>query len=125
MPLLLDTCIVYDWLMDELKNQDWIAQIQIQGAIVSAVSVWEMAIKNGLGKMPLPSIFIASDIAAQGFQWLNISPFHAQTVLSLDNHHKDPFDRLLIAQAKYEALRIVTYDGIFQNYLEDVIILKK
>jgi len=51
-----------------------------------------MAIKNGLGKMPLPSEHIAEDIEAQGFQWLNITPYHAQTVLELGDHHKDPFD---------------------------------
>jgi PIN domain nuclease of toxin-antitoxin system len=125
MALLLDTCIVYDWLMDEINNPDWINRIQTEGAIVSAVSVWEMAIKNGLGKMPLPSISIAAEIEAQGFQWLNITPFHAQTVLKLAHHHKDPFDRLLIAQSLYEGLSIVTYDGIFQDYIDTVILLKK
>jgi PIN domain nuclease of toxin-antitoxin system len=125
MALLLDTCIVYDWLMEEINDPYWISRIQTEGAIVSAVSVWEMAIKNGLGKMPLPSLAIAADIEAQGFQWLNISAFHAQTVLELAHHHKDPFDRLLIAQSKYEGLQIVTYDAIFQEYLDTVILLKK
>lgn len=125
MALLLDTCIVYDWLMEEINDPYWISRIQTEGAIVSAVSVWEMAIKNGLGKMPLPSLAIAADIEAQGFQWLNITAFHAQTVLELAHHHKDPFDRLLIAQSKYEGLQIVTYDAIFQDYLDTVIVLKK
>jgi PIN domain nuclease of toxin-antitoxin system len=125
MALLLDTCIVYDWLMEEIHDPYWVNRIQTEGAIVSAVSVWEMAIKNGLGKMPLPSLAIAADIEAQGFQWLNITAFHAQTVLELAHHHKDPFDRLLIAQSKYEALQIVTYDAIFQDYLDTVILLKK
>ena len=125
MRLLLDTCIVYDWLMGEIKDHSGIERIQAEGAIVSSVSVWEMAIKNGLGKMALPSIHIAEDIEAQGFQWLNITPYHAQTLLELDVHHKDTFDRLLIAQAKYEALRIVTYDTVFQEYLDDVLIIRK
>ena len=125
MALLLDTCIVYDWLMEEINDPYWISRIQTEGAIVSAVSVWEMAIKNGLGKMPLPSLAIAADIEAQGFQWLNITAFHAQTVLELAHHHKDPFDRLLIAQSQYEGLQIVTYDAIFQDYLDTVILLKK
>jgi len=59
------------------------------------------------------------------FQWLNISPYHAQTVLELDDHHKDPFDRLLIAQAKYEKLCIVTYDAVFQDYLDNVLFIRK
>ncbi|MCX7094789.1 MAG: type II toxin-antitoxin system VapC family toxin [Methylobacter sp.] len=125
MRLLLDTCIVYDWLMGEIKHRPIIEQIQAEGALVSTVTVWEMAIKNGLGKMTLPSRHIAEDIAAQGFQWLNITPYHAQTVLELGDHHKDPFDRLLIAQAKYEKLRIVTYDAIFQDYLDEVLFIRK
>ena len=75
--------------------------------------------------MPLPSAHIAEDIEAQGFQWLTITPYNAQSVLELGDHHKDPFDRLLIAQAKYEALCIVTYDAVFQNYLDDVIGIRK
>jgi PIN domain nuclease of toxin-antitoxin system len=125
MRLLLDTCIVYDWLMGEIKHPPIIKQIQAEGALISSVTVWEMAIKNGLGKMALPSQHIAEDIEAQGFQWLNITPYHAQTVLELSDHHKDPFDRLLIAQAKYEKLRIVTYDAVFQDYLDDVFFIRK
>jgi PIN domain nuclease of toxin-antitoxin system len=125
MRLLLDTCIVYDWLMGEIKDRPSIERIQTEGAIVSSVSVWEMAIKNGLGKMPLPSAQIAEDIEAQGFQWLHITPYHAQSLLELGDYHKDPFDRLLIAQAKHEALCIVTYDTVFQNYLDDVIVIRK
>ena len=124
MRLLLDTCIVYDWLMDEIKHRPSIERIQAEGALVSSVSVWEMAIKNSLGKMALPSLRIAEDIEAQGFQWLTISPYHAQTVLELGGHHKDPFDRLLIAQAKYEKLCIVTYDAVFQDYLDDVLFIR-
>jgi PIN domain nuclease of toxin-antitoxin system len=125
MRLLLDTCIVYDWLMGKIKHRPIIEQIQAEGALVSSVTVWEMAIKNGLGKMALPSERIAEDIEEQGFQWLNITPYHAQTVLELGDHHKDPFDRLLIAQAKYETLRIVTYDTVFQDYLDDVLVIRK
>ncbi|CAG7856180.1 hypothetical protein MCAMS1_00577 [biofilm metagenome] len=125
MPLLLDTCIVYDWLMGEIADQPLIARIQAEGAIASSVSVWEMAIKHGLGKMLLPSVKIAEDIEAQGFQWLAISPFHAQAVLELEMFHKDPFDRLLIAQACYENLQIATYDSVFQMYPADAMILKK
>ena len=125
MPLLLDTCIIYDWMMGALKDPSCIEKIQSEGGLVSSVAVWEMAIKNGLGKLPLPSAQIAQDIESQGFQWLNISPYHTQAILELPAHHKDPFDRLLIAQAKYEALRVVSYDSIFKSYLDDVWIIKK
>ncbi len=125
MTLLLDTCIVYDWLMGEFADLRLIERIQTEGALVSAVAVWEMAIKAGLGKLDLPSAQVAEDIAAQGFQWLPVTPFHAQAVLSLGAYHKDPFDRLLIAQARCEGLQILTYDQVFRHYLEDVLVLDK
>lgn len=123
MRLLLDTCIIYDWMMDTLTHQPTIQLIEQSGAFVSAVSVWEMAIKHGLGKMPLPSRNIAEDIQAQGFAWLNVTPYHAQAILELAHHHKDPLDRLLIAQAQCEVMRIVTYDGLFREYLADTVII--
>ncbi len=123
MRRLLDTCIIYDWMMGTLAHQQTIQLIEQSGAFVSAVSVWEMAIKHGLGKMPLPSRNIVEDIKAQGFAWLNITPYHAQAVLELAHHHKDPFDRLLIAQAQCEAMRIVTYDSLFTEYLADTILI--
>jgi PIN domain nuclease of toxin-antitoxin system len=52
-------------------------------------------------------------------------PYHAQGLLELKGHHKDPFDRLLITQAKHETLRIVTYDAVFQNYLDDILLIWK
>ncbi|MGH8474895.1 MAG: type II toxin-antitoxin system VapC family toxin [Methylococcales bacterium] len=125
MRLLLDTCIVYDWLMAEIRDRALIEQIQTEGAIVSTVSIWEMTIKNGLGKMPLPSTRISEDIHAQGFHCWNITPTHVQALFELGSFHKDPFDRLLIAVAKCEKLKIVTYDTIFQDYLDDVLIVRK
>ncbi len=125
MRLLLDTCIVYDWLMGRIVAHEIVEKIQQQGAFVSAVSVWEMTIKNALGKLPLPTPAIAEDIEAQGFQWLNITPYHAQSIQHLPKWHNDPFDRLLIAQAKFENLHLVTYDRVFQSYLDELIVLEK
>jgi PIN domain nuclease of toxin-antitoxin system len=110
--------------MGTITDEQTIDRIVTQGALVSPISVWEMVIKHGLGKMHLPSRQIAADIEAQGFQWLNINPYHAQTVLQLAGHHKDPFDRMLIAQATHESLSIVTYDAIFQRYLADALIVR-
>lgn len=118
MRLLLDTCIVYDWLMGIIENGPVIERIQAEGAFVSAVSVWEMAIKSALGKLTLPSIGIAEEIESQGFRLLPITAYQAQGILARDNHHKDPFDRLLIAQAKYEDMLLVTYDTMFAKYLD-------
>jgi PIN domain nuclease of toxin-antitoxin system len=117
MRLLLDTCILYDWMMDALADADVVALVQDAGAFVSAVSVWEIAIKHALGKMPLRSRRIVEDIGAQGFGWINVTPLHAQAALELPAHHKDPFDRLLIAQAQCEGMQILTYDRLFLDYL--------
>ena len=71
MRLLLDTCILYDWIMDALTDPETVALIQQTGAFVSAVVVWEMSIKHALGKITLPSRRIVEDVGAQGFGWLN------------------------------------------------------
>lgn len=125
MHLLLDTCIAYDWLMGRIEPLWLIEKIQREGAFVSTVSVCEMAIKNGLGKLPLPTQAIADEVESQVFQRLNMTPFHAQTLQQLATHHKDPFDLLLIAQAKCESLQIATYDRTFRAYLEDVLFIEK
>ncbi len=83
-----------------------------------------MAIQHGLGKLPLPSRQIVAEVGAQGFGWLNITPGHAQAVLDLAAHHKDRFDRLLIAQAQCESTRMVTDDRLFQDDLPDTIIVR-
>ena len=124
MRLLLDTCILYDWMMGAMTDPEAVRSIQQAGAWVSAVSIWEMAIKHGLGKLPLPSRQIVAEVGAQGFGWLNITPGHAQAVLDLAAHHKDPFDRLLIAQAQCEGMRMVTYDRLFQDYLPDTLLVR-
>lgn len=122
MRLLLDTCVVYDWLMGEIKNAELEALIRTEDAYVSPVSIWEMAIKYRIGKLKLPTAHVVSDISDQGFAWIAVRPSHAQAVFSLPSLHRDPFDLLLVAQAKAEVMRIVTYDAIFSRYLKDAII---
>lgn len=78
-----------------------------------------------MGKLNLPSHNIVSDIEDQGFSWLNITPDHTQAILELKNLHKDPFDCLLIAQASYENMRIVTYDELFVQYLSNTLLVKR
>ena len=117
--LLLDTCIVYDWLMGELRDEGVIKTVRREGARVSAVVVWEMAIKHALGKLPLPTTDLVTEVEAHGFDWLAIEPRHAQAVLTMPAHHRDPFDRLLIAQANVEEMRVVTYDTVFCAYRAD------
>ena len=121
MRLLLDTGILYDWMMGAMTDTEAVRSIQQAGAGVSAVSIREMAIQHGLGKLPLPSRQIVAEVGAQGFGWLNITPGHAQAVLDLAAHHKDPFDRWLIVQAQCAGMRTVTDDRLFQDDLPDTL----
>jgi PIN domain nuclease of toxin-antitoxin system len=122
MRLLLDTCIVYDWLMGEFKDLATSTLIQTEDAYVSPVSMWEMAIKHRIGRLLLPTTDVEAAIAEQGFGWMPVQPAHAQALFALPALHRDPFDLLLIAQAKAEGMRVVTYDSIFADYLADTII---
>jgi PIN domain nuclease of toxin-antitoxin system len=83
--------------------------------IVSAVSVWEIAIKRSIGKLPAPEDVIER-IEEAGAELLTITARHADAVAALPFHHRDPFDRLLIAQARLEGCAILTSDRAFPAY---------
>lgn len=85
------------------------------GALVSIASLWEIAIKAALGKLKAPDD-LPRRVEELGFELLPITADHAWHVRSLPNHHGDPFDRLLIAQAQVERLAIVTADPAFGAY---------
>jgi PIN domain nuclease of toxin-antitoxin system len=76
---------------------------------VSAASVWEIAIKSALGKVQVPEDLLVA-IEETGFTELGITSFHAEKAGYLPLHHRDPFDRMLVAQAQAEGLTIVTKD---------------
>lgn len=85
----------------------------------SAASCWEIAIKFALGKLPLPEPpagYVPKRISSSGVESLPVQPTHALRVASLPMHHRDPFDRLLIAQAQVEKLILVTADRKFEPY---------
>lgn len=87
--------------------------------LVSIASCWEIAIKAGLGKLDLgePSTsFLPREIARNNFELLPISLTHATMVEGLVLHHRDPFDRLLVAQAIVEGLPMVSGDAVFDQY---------
>jgi PIN domain nuclease of toxin-antitoxin system len=83
--------------------------------VVSAVSVWEIAIKRAIGKLTAPDDVIER-IEEAGGELLSITPRHAHATAALPLHHRDPFDRLLIAQAQMERCAIVSGDGAFPAY---------
>jgi PIN domain nuclease of toxin-antitoxin system len=116
--LLVDTHVLLWWLADDpaLPEQ---ARAMIgkstTEALVSVASLWEIAIKRRLGKLEAPES-LPETVVTEGFQWLPIEPEHAWAVASLPVHHRDPFDRLLIAQGLAEGLPIVTGDHRFDDY---------
>ncbi len=120
--LLLDTHAFYWWCLDDPglspTARTSIADIQKE-KYVSAITAWEFITKFRSGKEPGFS-YIAADVsgavAAQGLTELAITMRHAEVAASLPLHHKDPMDRLLIAQAIVEDMTIVTIDGAFTSY---------
>jgi PIN domain nuclease of toxin-antitoxin system len=87
--------------------------------LVSISSCWEIAIKVGLGKLDLGESsrsFLPREIARNSFELLPISLAHATMVEQLASHHRDPFDRMLIAQAMTEGLPLVSIDAVFDQY---------
>ncbi len=118
MNLLLDTHIVLWWLNQDPQLNPAIADLienPKTSVWLSAVVVWEIRIKESLGKLTIPASF-RKTLLNQGFIELPITADHADQVYGLPLHHRDPFDRLLIAQAQKENLTLVTHDSQFKAY---------
>jgi PIN domain nuclease of toxin-antitoxin system len=95
------------------------AQIEDNENFVSVVSIWEIAIKYGIGKLNLEvsfDDFIDRQIIPNGIQILDIKLEHLKIVSTLPLHHRDPFDRLLIAQAIVEDIILISADRVFTLY---------
>ena len=124
MSLLLDTHILLWWLADDPRlaqtPRNRIANPS-ERVLVSAATVWEVGIKQAIGKLELPGS-ILEVFEDGGFEELPITGQHAELAARLPEHHKDPFDRMLIAQAKLEGLTLVTADSAIYAY--DVTLLK-
>jgi PIN domain nuclease of toxin-antitoxin system len=115
--LLLDTHIVLWSLSDDAKLRPEVraAMTEAEALFVSAVSIWEIAVKRALGKLRAPQD-LAEVLLRTGVRPLSVTWAHAAAVAELPPHHGDPFDRLLIAQAKGEGLTMVTEDRSFAPY---------
>ena len=117
MRLLLDTHALLWWL-DADPRLDPAAVSAIGDAdtvMVSAASAWEIAIKQALGKLTGPDD-LAGELVTNGFTPLPITVAHASTAGALPPHHPDPFDRMLVAQARLEGLTLVTRDPRLADY---------
>lgn len=116
--LLVDTHAVLWWLTDAPELSDAARATLADPAndvLVSTASIWEIAIKRALGKLTVPDD-LPDEIEAAGFGWLGISAEHAWQVRDLPAYHRDPFDRLLVAQALVEHVPIVSADPHFAPY---------
>ena len=124
MNSLLDTHVLLWWLDDNPTLSDEARSIIADGehlVFVSAATIWEIRIKEALGKLEIPRDFQAI-LTDQPFEMLDITTDHAHAIKDLPLHHKDPFDRMLVAQAKSENLKLVTRDIHLKKY--DIAIVK-
>jgi len=125
--LLLDTHIFLWWLFDDPKLPQGIRCIIEEEAntiLVSAVSVWEITTKFRLGKLP-EAAAVAKNVPAwiekAGFKALPVSPHHAQLAGAWEMAHRDPFDRMLAAQAKLEQVVLATVDSALFDFPLDIL----
>jgi len=120
--LLLDTHALLWWILDtkELSRKARAAITSLNNEIyVSAATAWEIATKSRIGKLPSAEPFVhsmAESVDKLGFRELAISIDHAQRAGLLPGHHRDPFDRVLIAQAQAENLTLISNELIFDDY---------
>ena len=116
--LLVDTHALLWWLIDDAGLSQTARQALSDPAndvLVSTASVWEIAIKRALGKLSAHDD-LPEHIEAQGFGWLPVQAEHAWRVGDLPPHHRDPFDRLLVAQSLIERIPVVSADARFAAY---------
>ncbi len=127
MRVLLDTHSFLWWVMDDVRLSSQARAVLRDGRntlVVSAATGWEIAIKARLGKMMLPgdpAEFILQQIRHNHLSPLAIELAHALRVFTLPDIHRDPFDRILVAQSQVEQLPIVTADPQIRQYEVDVI----
>jgi len=121
MRLLLDTQLALWWLIRSRRVPDEARRLienSAESAAISRVSLWEMAIKISIGKLDIDLPRFVEQAEATGFEWLDLKTEHILAVSSLPLHddHRDPFDRLLVAQSLSEPLMLLTADGKLARY---------
>jgi PIN domain nuclease of toxin-antitoxin system len=123
--LLLDTSIIL-WVAADSPRLSEAARQEIESAetvFVSSMSLWEMVIKAGLGRLEVDFGRLLARMSAAGIRELAVTWRHAMAVRTLADHHRDPFDRMLIAQAISEPLRLITSDARLCTYSDLVMLV--
>lgn len=120
MRILLDTHIYLWWLQDSPRLTSTCKGLILAATdvFVSSATIWEAAIKTKLGKLDTNIDMLVTEIVNNGFTELPVTASHAARVVHLPDIHRDPFDRILIAQAMVEPLRLITADEILKAYSE-------
>ena len=122
MKVIIDThCWLWLCVSPERISESVLERLSDKGTLrlLSSASVWEIAIKYQLGKLPLPvhpRDFVPTRLETTQTEMLSISGLHALRTADLPQHHRDPFDRMIIAQALVEGVPVVTVDPHFNLY---------
>jgi PIN domain nuclease of toxin-antitoxin system len=125
MSYLLDSHVLLWWLEDSARIGPAARRVLADpGAriLVSAASVWEIGIKQALGKLRVPES-IVDLLQDEGFEPLPITARHAEAAASLPPLHRDPFDRMLVAQARADGLTLITHDEAIRAYDVNVLMV--
>ena len=126
MNVLLDSVAILFWLSNDRRLPDEARRLIVDPDSrlwVSAASIWEIAIKAGLARSPLSLELLDAVrrfVGSSACEVLPVTAQHAFRVAGLPMHHRDPFDRLLIAQCQLEGMTIVTNDSAFRKYEVDI-----
>lgn len=126
MNILLDTHVAL-WAITDSPNLPKKARDLIESprssVWISAATIWEIAIKHSLGRgeMPVSGQDALHYFRESGYRFLPVEPEHAAAVEELAAHHADPFDRMLVAQALTEPMRLITHDPVVARYSDTII----
>jgi PIN domain nuclease of toxin-antitoxin system len=118
MRLLVDTHLLVWWVAGRQLPREAVTLIEDSRneLFASAASIWEIAIKAGLGRIALDPAELTEALEGGGFTPLPVTSSHAVAVATLPSIHRDPFDRLLVAQSRVEHLSLLTHDKILAEY---------
>jgi PIN domain nuclease of toxin-antitoxin system len=126
MRLLVDTHILLWWLANDRRISPKAASLlkdPTNEVLVSAASVWEIAIKYGLGRITLSQNVLIDAVHKCGFSQLPITFEHCSHLADLPSIHRDPFDRILVAQSLSEPAMLLTNDRILKDYGSTVLLV--
>ncbi|HZP21598.1 MAG TPA: type II toxin-antitoxin system VapC family toxin [Bauldia sp.] len=127
MRLLLDTSITL-WTLAGDRRLSKSARNVIESAtevLVSAVTIWEISVKTALGKLEADLDDLLAEMNSVGFRHLALTWEHARRVRDLPPHHRDPFDRMLVAQAMSEPVLLLTSDSFLARYGDLVLVARR